>query len=480
MEKMNARLLWILGPLLLVGQFSSCGSGAIVASARDYQESVARRVEEARLVIDEAKQAFSQAKRVHNPAYLEGKSLEAADEMLREIDGFMEIASGSNNPSRIRDAAYRASLLTRQAAKPAEDLKAYVQFLDEALANYMSEPVAVSNQILDVENAVRDYVEEGYFPKHFDVAGNLLQSSREHNNSAVGLGKVKVWEDLPDYKQAYEVCLLARSKASQALASAQAVPALRADNYQRIASLEKQSEQMLGSYTQAKRSAQNLEMYPAYRCLKAVEQARASLSLVETKVNEARALNDMSVQEFVSAKLLVDGVGERISSAKSVYNQAVNNWEAVLTAINQFDDIERQAKRAISNAASRINSYDHNSQITAQGYLADARAYLREGQRLEVADPPKAVAQLRLAKNAANDAYDSVDTSSDDDDSSIYIGTSSGGSSGYDYGSSSGGYGGGSYGGSSGGYGGGSDSFSSGPSGSYSSGPSGSFGDGGF
>jgi hypothetical protein len=442
----------------------------MLANAESYYQRVSVSATKATTKLEEATKALEAARSRHNPAYLEHLSLAEAQAAAKGAKRELGLAKQGGHPDKIWQHSKAASAFVAAIRKNADSITGYIQFLDKALERYQTEPERLAQKTQDARHRIADLVIEGYFPHHFESAKSLLSVADERKSFAIGLRRQVVWNGLPDYKQVYEVCLVADTKITNASAICQAVVDLRQSNSERIGTLSERLEEAERLYSRARVAAMNLEAYPRYRILDEVYGSQRRLQPVAADIGSAQKQNSMYMQEFAKAAALLDQTSETIASAKKCFDQAIGTWSRLASAINQIPGAESDAVSQINSARSHISSYSYNSQGTAESYLATARSELRNGRRLKDSDPIEALKSFREAESQASSAYTAVDTSSrDDDTSSSDWGSSSPSSDSSGWGSGGGGMSSPSGGMSSGPSGG----MSSGPSGGMSSGPSG-------
>lgn len=468
------RLAYVVAPLFLVAQFFGWIRGNMLADAMSEYQRVSVSAEKAEDDLKSAEQALLSARARHNPIYLEKLSLVEAQAASWNVKKELLLAKNGGHPDKVRQHTKAVYNLLPTVRKVAGSVTGYIQFLDTAWDRYRTEPDRLVTQASLARTRIAELEAEGYFPRHFESAVVTLKDAEERNSFALKLRGERFWRDLPDYKQIYEICLVVGNKIDGAKASAQTIVILRQSNNERVDELTRRLATTQQHFAQARNAAMNLEAYPRYRVLNAVVNDNLRLRPLTESLGSAQSLNSMATQQFVAAAASLDSTSSVVAGVKKRFDQAIGTWSRLASAINQIPKAERDAASEINSAQSHISSYSHNSQGTANSYLAQARSELSEARSLRSIDPIEALRSFQEAESQASSAYSSVDTSSRDDDNDSHTsgwGFDSGDSSSS---SSSGGYGGGGLGG--GGYGGGGDSgsSSSGPSGSMSSGPSGS------
>ena len=480
-------LAYILVPLWLVSQLGGCIQGRMMEGALGDLERVTHSATLATDHLKRAEEALKNAFAVHNPDYLKKLSLVEAQAAAWNADTELLAAKNADTPEKIREHAQKASSRLNLIRTQSDSVNGYILFLDEALTRFRSEPERLSRLGAVVSNEIHDFTQnQGFFISHFEKARESIDRANVANAHAYGIRETLIWNNLPDYKSVYEFCMLAQKDFDAARAASKAVVALRDENTKGIETLANGLAETRGLYRSALQAGENLERYPRYRMLGDVGRAWPRLSPIDQEIENAQSLNSMATQRFAQAKLELGQVRKTIQEVRACFELAIGTWRRLVAAINQLGDAERDAKAQISSAQSHISSYNHNTQTDAESYVSQAQSKLSTARKIKESDPIESLALFQKAESLAVSAYNSVDTSSRDDDSNSGIGGGFGGWGGGDSSGGGGGFGGGSSGGgtSGGGFGGGSydsgpsGSYDSGPSGSYDSGPSGSF-DGG-
>lgn len=351
-----------------------------------------------------------------------------------------------------------------------------IVFLDQALANYQSEPSKLAAMTKQLENDIKVFEGQGYFTSHFALARKTNVSAHDNFDKATSLAGRKFQQNFPDYRTIYIACLEGERLNNEARKLAIAVPDLRGDNDRRIADFPSRLSLVSSRYNRAQFVANQMERYPKYRMSVEVLTAYDRTSTANDEWNTAKVYNTMKVQKFVEAKNNLDQANQIVDSTLGVFNRAEERWTQIQNAINGIPGQRSAARSSIDRARSYASQWSENSQASAQGLISQAEVQFNMGQADENSDPIESISSYQRSKSLGDQAYDAVDDvdhtppPSTDWDSGSGGGSSGGGGiGGSDYG------GGGSFGG-----GGGGGGFDSGPSGSYDSGPSGSYDGGGL
>ncbi len=462
-------------PLWLVSQLGGCIQSRMIGGAIAYRDQVTHSATLAKTHLKRAEEAHKNAFAVHNPDYLKKLSLVEAQATAWNVDKELLAAKNAETPDTIREHARNAFAKLNLVRTQSDNLYGYIEFLDKALKLYTSEPERLSRLGAAVSNEIHDLTQnQGFFTSHFEKARESINRANVANANAYGIRETLIWNNLPDYKSVYELCMLTQKDFDAARAASKAVVALRDENTKGVEALASGLAETRGLYRSAMQAGENLERYPRYRMLGDVAKAYPRLMSAEQEIEGAKSLNSMNTQRFTEAKQQLGQARRTIKETRSCFELAIGTWRRIVSAINQLDDAKGDAQSEVSRAQSHISSYDHNTQTEAQSYVSQAQSKLSAARKIKESDPIESLALFQKAESLAVAAYNSVDTSSRADDSTTFGGGFGGWGGGGD--SDGGGIGGG---GPSGGFDSSpSGSFDSGPSGSFDSGPSGSF-DGG-